>query len=156
MSDQEEYIQKCIIRSETTHILFSVSPCDSVTPLKNIISGHIIPYDFKNDIINAFERTNRKICKNTFCWRISGILQNGEKAESSYVFWREQVIAGKEPIVILKDDEVLFSRLPTAGAQRDINLRMVLSCELSAVPLSLFHPTGEMNPNLKCRHYKKL
>ena len=67
MSDQEEYIQKCIIRSETTHILFSVSPCDSVTPLKNIISGHIIPYDFKNDIINAFERTNRKICKSTFC-----------------------------------------------------------------------------------------
>ena len=31
-----------------------VSPCDSATPLKNIISDHIVPYDFKNDITNVF------------------------------------------------------------------------------------------------------
>ena len=31
-----------------------VSPSNSATSLKNIISDHIVPYDFKNDITNAF------------------------------------------------------------------------------------------------------
>ena len=34
---------------------FLVSTCNSGTPPKNIISGHIVPYNFKNDIINAFD-----------------------------------------------------------------------------------------------------
>ena len=118
---------------------FLVSTCNSVTPLKNIVSGHIVPYNFKNNIINTFD-----LGKEETWWRISGILRKGKKAESSYVFGREQVIAGKEPIVILKDDKVFFSRLPTTNARRDTNLKIVLSYDLSAVPLSLFHLAGEM------------
>ena len=117
------------------------------TSLKNIVSDHIVPYDFKNDIINVFDlrkEETEKFVKARFFWGISGILWKGKKAESSYVFRVEKVVVGKEPLVILKDDKVLFSRLPTTSAQRDINLKMVLSYELSAVPLSLFHLTGEM------------
>ena len=102
--------------------------------LKTILSMHL----------TFGKKKQKNFVKARFFLRISGILWKGKKAESSYVFRLEKVVAGKEPIIILKDDKVFFSRLPTTSAQRDINLKMVLSCELPAVSLSLFHPTGEM------------
>lgn len=67
-----------------------------------------------------------------------------------------QVSRKKELLVILKDEKVLFSRFLTASVQRNIDLRNVLSHELSAVPLSLFRPTGEMRKTDKSQALHEL
>ena len=61
-----------------------------------------------------------------------------------------------EPVIILKKHQNLFSRLITVSMSREIDLKDVLAHELSAVPLSIFHPTGEMRKTNKSQLLKEL
>ena len=51
---------------------------------------------------------------------------------------------------------MLFSRLLTVGTVRQLDLKEVLSHELSSIPLSLFHTTGEMTKTNKSQLQKEL
>ena len=61
-----------------------------------------------------------------------------------------------EPTIILKEHQLLFSRLPTIGVVRQLDLTEVLSHELSTISLSLFHTKGEMRKTNKSQLLKEL
>ena len=57
--------------------------------------------------------------------------------------------AANEKLITVKADRELFGRLPIAANARQINLREVLSYELSPVPYSLFHHNGSLRKTTK-------
>ena len=61
-----------------------------------------------------------------------------------------------ETVTTLEGLQNLFSRLITVSTTRKIDLKSVLSYELSAVPLSLFHVTGEMRKTAKSKLLQEL
>ena len=61
-----------------------------------------------------------------------------------------------ELTIILKEHQLLFSRLPTVGVVRQLDLTEVLSHELSTISLSLFHTKGEMRKTNKSQLLKEL
>ena len=61
-----------------------------------------------------------------------------------------------ETTLILKEHQLLYSRLLTVSAVRQLDLKEVLSHELSTIPLSLFHATGEMRKTNKSQLLKEI
>ena len=162
ISDEETSVRKVYDTIMKYSNPFFVSPCDRKIPLKNIISGHIVAGDFTNEVINALDigkKATDQFVKARFVEKTTPFFEKIKKM-NLHTFSDEnkplKVSRKKEPAAILKDDKVLFSRLLTASVQRDIDLKAVLSYELSAVPLSLFHPTGEMRKTVKSQLLKEL
>ena len=62
---------------------------------------------------------------------------------------RTKVKAVKEKIISISADRNLFGRLVIAAKSRDINLREVISYELSAVPFSIAHMDGTLRKTTK-------
>ena len=62
---------------------------------------------------------------------------------------RTKVKAVKEKIISISSDRNLFGRLVTAAKSRDINLREVISHELSSVPFSVADMDGTLRKTTK-------
>ena len=129
---------------------------------KNIITGHVVKKENSNEILNA-----RKIGKDAteLFYRERIIDQtipflNPVKKLNFRSFSTEnkklKVSNKSEPVPILQHHNHLFSQLLTVSNQREIDLPTILGHELFAVPLSLFHPTGEMRKTNKSQLLKEL
>ena len=132
------------------------------TPLKNIVSGYVVKDEHKSDILNA-----KSIGKEAAQQYIRERL-----VERTIPYWDPvkklklyTFSTGNKPLKISRKNEAsitfkyhqdLFSRLITVSTSRQIDLKVVLSHELAAVPLSLFHTTGEMRKTNKSQLLKEL
>ena len=76
-----------------------------------------------------------------------------QKPALTFADMKKHMSNGKEKITI--DTEVLFRRLLAVSKNRDVDLKMVLSYELAAVPPSLFHDDGAMRKTAKSELAKK-
>ena len=125
------------------------------TVLINIVSGSVVKEELRSDILNA-KAIGKKAADEYIQTRI---------IERTTPFWDPikklnistfatgdipiKLYRKNEAAITLKGHHNLFLRLITVSASRQIDLKSVLSYELAAVPLSLFHPTGEMQDNQK-------
>ena len=62
----------------------------------------------------------------------------------------------KEKSVVLKTQQNFFNRLLTVSRSRQVDLKEVLKFELTSVPLSIFHLSGEMRKINKSQLLKEL
>ena len=129
---------------------------------KNIATGHLLKREYIEHILNA-----KSICQTTV-EEFTEVRLN----ERSVSFWNKvkkmklytfhsgnkklKINKKSKPIIILKKHQLLFSRLLTVGAVRQLDLKEVSSHELSSIPLSLFHTTGEMKKTNKSQLLKEL
>ena len=132
------------------------------TPLKNIFSGHIVKEEHREEILNA-RKLGKESTEQFFNERIKEQrvpFHDTIKKLKLHSFTSEnkklKISRKSEPTIILKDHQQLFSKLLTVSRSRQIDLKAVLSHELSAIPLSLFHPTGEMRKTNKSQLMKEL
>ena len=132
------------------------------TPLKNIFSGHIVNVEHREEILNA-RKLGKESTEQFFNERIKEQrvpFHDTIKKLKLNLFTSEnkklKISRKSEPTIILKDHQQLFSKLLTVSRSRQIDLKAVLSHELSATPLSLFHPTGEMRKTNKSQLMKEL
>ena len=132
-----------------------------IKPLINIVSGRVVNDDMKDEILNANSIGKENAIK---------FIQE-RITEKTIPFWepikklnlktfssadKPMQIKKKNETVILKNQQNIFSRLLSVSSARPIDLKGVFSHELSAIPLSLFHSTGEMRKTTKSQLLKEL
>ena len=130
--------------------------------LKNIATGSVVKEEFKEDILCA-KSLGRESAKQYMEERLYNrtvsfwdplpklrlkTFASGEK--------ELKVRHKNETVTTPKGLQNLFSRLITVSTTRKIDLKSVLSYELYAVPLSLFHVTGEMRKTAKSKLLQEL
>ena len=159
--DSEASVQK-VYKTILEHFNpFSISSCDKV-PLKNICSGHVVKMEYRDEVLNARKigkEATEKFVRDRIVEQSIPFLETIKKL-NLHTFAAEnkklKISRKSEPLIILKDHQRLFSKLLTVSTSRQIDLKDVLSHELSALPLSLFHPTGEMRKTNKSQLLKEL
>ena len=124
-------------------------------PLRNIATGVVMPADTADKLLKLFEDGKEKV--KSF---VSERLDSGEVS-----FWSKmkkantktfaslsktaQIKCSDEKIITISADRNLFGRLLIAAKSRDVDLKEVLSYELSAVPPSLAHTDGTLRKTTK-------
>ena len=170
--EEKELSKKTIIRSEAyiVRIMNAVNESSNPfvfstshkSPLKNIVSGSIIKDIFRDDILNA-KRLGKSalddFIKNRFVERSVKFLAPITKLKL-HTFSSEdkpiKISRKNEATLTLRSHQNLFTRLITVSTSRQINLKTVLSHELTAVPLSLFYQNGDMRKTNKSVLLKEL
>ncbi|CAB4012975.1 Hypothetical predicted protein [Paramuricea clavata] len=125
------------------------------TPLSNIATGLVVPNEVADRLVNAFQIgttsmhdfINARLDTNKVCfWDPLKKL----KIDTFKVTTRTISLKGtRGKVVTLNADRELFGRLLVVAKTRDINLKEILSYELSCVPVSLVHPDGTMRKTAK-------
>ena len=122
--------------------------------LTNIISGAVVQAQFRTEILTAKDIgetkavvfiTERIINKEVSFWDPVKRLNLSTFSSTDKI----KVSRKNEPAIIFKNQQSLFSRLLSVSTFRPVDLKATLTYELSAVPLSLFHPGGEMRKTAK-------
>ena len=125
--------------------------------LQNIVSGVLVKDEFREEILNAHsigkqaadEFVKERILdgKTSFWAPITKMnlktFSSGDKVV--------KVNRKNQSIATIKSHQNLFSKLLTVSSSRNIDLKSILTYELSAVPLSLFYTTGEMRKVAKSK-----
>ena len=123
--------------------------------LLNIATGVVLPEQASDRLLDATEMGKRSM-ENFISTRINTNEVN---------FWdplpklkintftsaakKMEVKATNDKIITLTTDRELFGRLLVVAKQRDIDLRQVLSYELSAVPVAIAHGDGSLRKTTK-------
>ena len=140
---------------------FSENDDTEAIPLMNIATGVVLPDDMSLSLLTAKD-TGEALMKD--------LLEN--KLESTTKFWdslkradtktfaslnkKVKVSSKKAGERVLRSDRELFSRLLVASRKRDLDLKNVLSYELSPVPLSISTLSGNMCKTAKSKLLAKL
>ena len=120
------------------------------TPLSNILTGVVLPNEIADRLVNAsqigttsmHEFINTRLDTNKVCFWDS---LKKLKIDTFKVTTRKISLKGtRGKVVTLNADRELFGRLLVVAKTRSINLKEILSYELSCVPVSLVHPDGTM------------
>ena len=159
-TDSEERVLKIIAAFKEYENPFAFSSTKK-SKLKNIVTGSVVRPEFLHDILDA-----KTIGKQHLDYFI-----NERFFEGKISFWdsvkklnlktfssgdKAVVCKKNNETITLKTDINLFSRLITVSRDRHIDLQHVLSHELSAVPLALFYPNGEMRKTSKSKLLKQI
>ena len=125
------------------------------TPLSNILTGVVLPNEIADRLVNAsqigttsmHEFINTRLDTNKVCFWDS---LKKLKIDTFKVTTRKISLKGtRGKVVTLNADRELFGRLLVVAKTRSINLKEILSYELSCVPVSLVHPDGTMRKTVK-------
>ena len=130
-------------------------PEEQDEPLRNIATGVVLPQEVADRLVDATV-TGKRSMESFIETRIN---------TNQVSFWEPlpklkiktfssaakqvQVKSTNEKIVTLTADRELFGRLLVVAKQRDVNLREVLSYELSAVPVAIAHGDGSLRKTTK-------
>lgn len=132
------------------------------TNLVNIATGSVAPPEIKHDILNAksigMTSANEYIRKRLINREVpfwDSIKKLNLRTFSS-MDKQIKIPRQNEATLILKTQQNLFSRLLSVSSTRHVDMKSVLCHELSAVPLSIFHPNGEMRKTTKSNLLKEL
>ena len=124
-------------------------------PLLNIATGIVLPEEAANRLVDATEIGKRSM---------EGFI--ADRINTNQVnFWeplpklkintfstatkKMQAKASNDKIITLTSDRELFGRLLVVAKQREVNLREVLSYELSTVPVAIAHRDGSLRKTTK-------
>ena len=140
---------------------FSENDDTDAIPLMNIATGVVLPDDMSLSLLTAKD-TGEALMKEC--------LEN--KLDSTAKFWdslkradtktfaslnkKVKVSSKKAGERVLRSDWELFSRLLVASRKRDLDLKNVLSYELSPAPLSISTLSGNMRKTAKSKLLAKL
>ena len=121
-----------------------------ITDLMNLASGVVLPADLREALVTYINKgrehmttfIEKRINTNTisFCDPINKL---GVKTFEKTVK-KVQLKAPDEHFITVKSDKDLFERLMIVANTREVNIRGVLSYELSPVPCSLAHNDGSL------------
>ena len=159
MSRDEADVQKLIsvFTSELmTNPFFLTQDTDGeVLPLLNIATGAVMPKDLTYNLIHAVD-LGKCHMENFVEERLNShsksfwdtVPQLKLKTFANLV-QKTKTKTREEKIQVLNADRQLFGRLVIAAKSRDVDLRDVLTYELSAVPFALAHSDGTLRANTK-------
>ena len=125
------------------------------TTLSNILTGVVLPNEIADRLVNTsqigttsmHEFINTRLDTNKVCFWDS---LKKLKIDTFKVTTRKISLKGtRGKVVTLNADRELFGRLLVVAKTRSINLKEILSYELSCVPVSLVHPDGTMRKTVK-------
>ena len=125
------------------------------TKLSNILTGVVLPNEIADRLVNAsqigttsmHEFINTRLDANKVCFWDS---LKKLKIDTFKVTTQKISLKGtRGKVVTLNADRELFGRLLVVAKTRSINLKEILSYELSCVPVSLVHPDGTMRKTVK-------
>ena len=123
---------------------------DDISPLINIATGVRMPFAHAERLVSSFENGTAQMnmfveqrlnTNNTNFW---DSLPNLKIKTFASLVKKKTVKLVDEKVLTINADRELFGRLVIAAKSRDINLKDVLSYELSAVPFSLAHTDGSL------------
>lgn len=126
-----------------------------VLPLLNIATGVVVPSELTHQLIHAVELgrnqmeefIDQRLKANTRSfWDPIPQLKLKTFASLSQ---KKKLKTRKEKTQVVSADRNLFGRLIIAAKSRDVDLKDVLSYELSSVPFSLAHADGSLRSNKK-------
>lgn len=158
--DEEDILKLLLITSELMTNPFSLNEVDSdgkePLPLTNIATGVVMPADIVKRILqsyvlgtvhmNAFVSQRLDTNEMNF-WNAIPNLQI--KTFAALAKKKKKVKAADEKIISVSADRDLYGHLVISAKSRDINLKEVLSYELSTVPFSLAHSDGSLRKTTK-------
>ena len=135
---------------------FSLDEDDAdVSPLINIATGVRMPFALAERLVSSFDIgtdqmtmfvEQRLDTNNTTFW---DSLPNLKIKTFASLVKKKTVKLVDEKVITINADRELFGRLVIAAKSRDINLKDVLSYELSAVPFALAHTYGSLRKTNK-------
>ena len=128
---------------------------DDVLPLINIVNDTVMPSHLAHQLLNAAKEGEELLKK----FVQDRVINNPES------FWEPikrvklptfsvtnkpvKINTGKEKIQVLKGGCDFFHRCSIISQKREVDMKQVLSYELAAVPLSLFHLSSDMRKTNK-------
>ena len=142
ISEDEEKIKKVVTAINENSNPFTINHSTKAM-LKNIATGYLLKREYIEHILNA-KSIGQAAVEEFIEVRLN---------ERSVSFWKKvkkmnlytfqsgkknlKINKRSEPTIILKEHQLLFSRLLTVGDVRQVDLKEVLSHELCTIPLSL-------------------
>ena len=125
------------------------------TKLSNILTGVVLPNEIADLLVNAsqigttsmHEFINTRLDTNKVCFWDS--LKKLKIDTFKVTTQKISLKRTRGKVVTLNADRELFGRLLVVAKTRSINLKEILSYELSCVPVSLVHPDGTMRKTVK-------
>ena len=154
----ESDVQKLltVITSELMTDPFSLDNVDDgISSLINIATGIRMPPDAATRMVNSYQIGTAQMTTfveqrlNTNEVTFWDSLPNLKIKTFATLSKKKTVKLTDEKVITLSADRELFGRLLITGKSRDINLRELLSYELSTVPLSLAHYDGSLRKTNK-------
>lgn len=153
----ENDVRKVIqtVQSMMTNPFDLGNTCEEVTPLTNLVTGLVMPHETALCLLDS-EKIGKK--------QLSEFIDNRLNT-NKISFWdalphlkiqtfaslnkKVVVKSADEKLITVNADRGLFSRLLIVSQSREVNLREVLSYELSAVPFALAHIDGTLRKTAK-------
>lgn len=125
------------------------------TDLLNFATGVVLPDDMADALITCTEKgreqmttfVEKRVNTNTISFWDS--VANLKVKTFQSTTKKLQIKAADEKLITVKADRDLFGRLLIAANARQVNLREVLTYELSPVPYSLVHQDGSLRKTAK-------
>ena len=164
ISDSEIHVVQVINAFKDHHANpFFFNSIGSKSPLKNIISGSIVKDEHRHEVLHAKsigKESSDQFIKERFIEKTVPFWNPVKKLKLHTFTSQNKTIKlpsiNKEKAATMKNHQNLFSRIITVSSARKIDLKSVMSYELSSVPLSLFHATGEMRKTNKSQLLQEL
>ena len=145
----EDDVQSVIGTLECWSNPFEASSC-----VVNISSGIMAPPDVANDLLQAYQIGSTHAEKSVHERLCSGSVGFFDKLQKSKLktfssMAKTVAVRANSRDVALEADGSFFSRMFAISTSRNVDLRMVLSFSLSALPLSLASSQGNLNKTTK-------
>lgn len=128
---------------------------DGALPLVNIATGVVMPSDTASHLLNSYNTGTTQMMEfveqrlNTNKVKFFDAIPNLKIKTFASLAKKKMVKTADEKVLTVGADRDLFGRLVIAARSRDIDLRDVLSYELTTVPFSLAHPDGSLRKTNK-------
>jgi hypothetical protein len=124
-------------------------------PLVNIATGVVLPSEIAKRLVSACD-IGKEIMENFVQERLDtntrsfwDTLPHLKLKTFASLAQKKKLKTNDEKIHNVRSDRELFGRLIIAARSRDVDLKLVMTYELSAVPLSLSHTDGTLRKNVK-------